>query len=68
MIRVPYEKTVIEKVKVPAELLVACWEPNLDALEVTGDLERVAGLAVASLAACNGDKADIREWQETEVE
>jgi hypothetical protein len=56
-------KTVVEKVKVPAELLAFCNEPDLDQVATTGDLERVAIDAVASLAACNVDKAKIREWQ-----
>lgn len=54
---------VVEKVQVPAELLAFCEEPDLDAVETTGDLERVAVDAVASLASCNVDKAKIREWQ-----
>jgi hypothetical protein len=63
VIRVPYEKVVVEKVKVPDELLRECPEPNLDALETTGDLERVAGEALLYLKECNEDKAKIREWQ-----
>jgi hypothetical protein len=40
--------------------------PDLDTLDTTGDLERVAGEAVASLATCNEDKQRIREWQGVE--
>ena len=56
-------ETVYEKVQVPAELLAFCEEPDLDKIETTGDLERVAIESVASLASCNVDKAKIREWQ-----
>ena len=63
VIRVPFETIRIEKVHAPAELLKPCREPSLDSLETTGDLERVAGEAVASLVACNEDKAALREWQ-----
>lgn len=56
-------ETVYEKVQVPEELLAFCTEPDLDQIKTTGDLERVAVDAVASLAACNVDKAKIREWQ-----
>lgn len=56
-------ETVVEKVQVPAELLAFCEEPELAGVETTGDLERVAIDAVASLASCNVDKAKIREWQ-----
>ncbi len=67
MIKIPIQKTIIEKVVVPAELLEPCREPDLDSLETTRDLERVAGEAIASLSSCNQDKADIREWQEEEL-
>jgi len=63
VIRVPFETTIVEKVRIPAELLEPCREPDLDAVETTGDLERVAGEALASLVACNADKAAAREWQ-----
>ena len=56
-------ETVYEKVQVPAELLAFCDEPDLDEIRTTGDLERVAVEATASLASCNVDKAKIREWQ-----
>jgi hypothetical protein len=36
----------------------------MDPLETTQDLERVAGEAVGSLAACNEDKSRLREWKE----
>ncbi|TFH46052.1 MAG: hypothetical protein E4H01_10685 [Lysobacterales bacterium] len=62
----PFETIVIEKVKVPDELLEFCKEPSLDPLETTGDLERIAGEAVANLAACNVDKARIKAWQGSE--
>ncbi len=65
VIRVPFETTVVKKVEVPAELLEPCREPSLEPLETTKDLERVAGEAVAALAACSEDKARIKEWQET---
>lgn len=66
MIRIPYETIVIEKVKVPDELLQFCKEPDLGTIETTGDLERIAGEAVASLTSCNVDKAKIKSWQEAE--
>jgi len=56
-------KTVIEKVVVPAELLKPCEEPDLDTIETTGDLERVALEGVAAARCGNEDKAAIREWQ-----
>lgn len=62
VIRVPVEKIVVEKVQVPAELLKDCPEPDLDSLNTTGDLERVAGEAILSLQECNKDKERIREW------
>ena len=64
VIRVPFETTVIEKVKVPDELLRQCRSPNLDSLDTTGDIEDVAIEALASLATCNEDKERIRDWQE----
>lgn len=63
VIRVPYETIVIEKESVPAELLEPCEEPDLDTLETTGDLERVALAGVAAARCGNEDKAAIREWQ-----
>ena len=63
IIRVPFETIKIEKESVPAELLEPCPEPNLDALETTGDLERVANEGVAAAKCGNDDKAAIREWQ-----
>ena len=63
IIRVPYETIKIEKESVPAELLEPCKEPNLDTLETTGDLERVALEGVAAAKCGNADKAAIREWQ-----
>ena len=63
IIRVPFETTVIEKVKVPAELTQKCVEPDLDSLETTGDIEDALGEAIISLEACNKDKARIEEWQ-----
>jgi hypothetical protein len=64
VIHVPFETIKIEKVRVPAELLAFCKEPNLVSLRTTGDLERVAGEALASLAACNIDKARVLAWSE----
>lgn len=64
VIRVPFEKTVIEKQFPPAELFRPCRAPELDPLETTQDLERVAGEAVAGLAACDEDKTRLREWKE----
>lgn len=55
-------KTVVEKVKPPTELLEPCPEPNLDVLETTGDLERVAIDALVALTFCNKDKERLREW------
>ena len=66
VIRVPYETTVVEKIRAPAALLEPCRQPDLDPLETTRDLERVAGEAIASLASCNQDKERIRLWQEAE--
>ena len=63
VIRVPFETIKIEKESVPAELLEPCPEPNLDTLETTGDLERVALEAIAGVRCGNADKAAIREWQ-----
>jgi len=62
VLRIPVEKTVIEKVYVPAELARPCPEPNLDSVETTGDVEAVAIDALAALKVCNEDKAAIREW------
>lgn len=66
VIRVPFETTKIEKVRVPDELLRQCRTPNLDQLETSGDIERVAIEALGSLEACNKDKERIRIWQEAE--
>lgn len=66
LIRVPYETIVIEKVRVPEELLRECFEPDLDSLETNGDLEEALGEAVISLQTCSEDKVQIREWQESE--
>jgi hypothetical protein len=63
IIRVPYETIQIEKESVPAELLRPCREPDLDALETTGDLERAAVAGLAAARCGNEDKAKIREWQ-----
>jgi hypothetical protein len=59
-------ETVVEKVTVPAELLEPCEEPDLAAVKTTGDLERTAVKAIASLSLCNQDKVRIREWQEAD--
>lgn len=64
VIRIPYEKIVIEKVKTPEALLVPCVRPNLDRLETTGDLEQALGEAIVSIEACNGDKERIKAWQD----
>jgi hypothetical protein len=56
-------RTVVEKVQVPEQLLDECEVPQLDDVETTGDLERVAIDAIVSLTFCNEDKAAIREWQ-----
>jgi hypothetical protein len=56
-------ETRVEKVQVPAELLEPCAEPDLDQLETTADLERVAIDAIVALVFCNADKTAIREWQ-----
>jgi len=63
VIRVPFETIVIEKESVPAELLEPCREPELDAIETTGDLERVSIAALSAARCGNEDKAKIREWQ-----
>jgi hypothetical protein len=68
VIRVPVTKTVIEKIQTPDNLLRECDRPNMDDLETTGDLERVALEALSSLDTCNQDKKDIKEWQEAEVD
>ncbi len=62
VLRIPVEKTVIEKVYVPAELARPCPGPNLEAIETTGDIEAVALDALAALKVCDEDKAAIREW------
>lgn len=64
IIRVPVETTVYEKVQAPTELLEPCPMPNLDQLETTGDLERVAADALVALTFCNKDKERIKEWQQ----
>ena len=56
-------KTIVEKVNVPSNLLEPCKVPELDDVETTGDLERVAQEALAASACGNEDKAAIREWQ-----
>lgn len=61
-------KTVVEKVEVPAELLEPCPEPNLDDIQTTGDLERVAQEALSAATCGNADKKAISEWQEAELE
>ncbi len=63
VIRVPFETVVIEKERVPSELLEPCPEPSVDKLETTGDLERVALEGIAAAKCGNADKAAIREWQ-----
>ena len=63
VIRVPFETIKIEKESVPAELLEPCREPELDAIETTGDLERAAIAGLAAARCGNEDKAKIREWQ-----
>ena len=60
-------KTVIEKVEVPAELLEPCMLPELDGVETTGDLEKIAQDALAAARCGNADKAAIREWQTEEI-
>lgn len=67
VIRIPFETIVIEKVRVPDELLRQCRSPNLDSIETTGDIEGVAIEALASLETCNQDKERIRAWQEVEL-
>lgn len=61
-------RTVVEKVEVPAALLAPCPEPDLDTLETTGDLERVALEGIAAARCGNDDKQAIREWQEAEIQ
>lgn len=61
--RVPFETTVIEKVKAPENLLERCPEPALDSLHTNKDIEGALGEAIVSLKACNKDKEDIREWE-----
>jgi len=55
--------TVFEKVDIPDELLEPCPEPDLSELKTNKDLEIAAIEAVASLASCNEDKADIKAWE-----
>ena len=66
IIRVPFERTVIEKVRTPEELLRQSRTPDLDSLKTNGDLETRLGEALISLETCNKDKARIKEWQEAE--
>lgn len=56
-------KTVVEKVDVPTFLLEPCEVPELDTVETTGDLERVAQEAITAAVCGNKDKTAIREWQ-----
>ena len=63
IIRVPYERTIVEKVQAPDALLEACPIPDLVALETNKDLETALGEAVISLESCNEDKERIRIWQ-----
>ena len=63
IIRVPYERTVVEKVQAPEALLEACPVPDLVALDTNKDLETALGEAVVSLQTCNEDKESIRIWQ-----
>lgn len=66
VIKIPVDRIVIEKVRVPVDLLAECRRPDMDSLVSTGDLERVAAEAIVSLDKCNADKASIRDWQERE--
>ncbi len=63
IIRVPYERTVVEKVQAPEALLEACPVPDLVALDTNKDIETALGEAIVSLGTCNEDKERIREWQ-----
>ena len=63
IIRVPFERTVIEKVQAPATLLEACSVPDLATLETNKALETALGEAIVSLDSCNEDKEGIRIWQ-----
>ncbi len=63
IIRVPYERTVVEKVQAPEALLEACPVPDLVALDTNKDLETALGEAIISLGTCNEDKERIRIWQ-----
>lgn len=63
IIRVPFERTVVEKVQAPANLLEPCAVPTLDTLKTNKDLETALGEAIISLASCNEDKEGIRIWQ-----
>lgn len=59
--------TVVERVQVPSNLLEPCELPELDEVETTGDLERVAQEALAAATCGNDDKAAIREWREEDL-
>lgn len=63
IIRVPYERTVVEKVQAPEALLEPCLVPDLVALETNKDLETALGEAIVSLETCNKDKERIKDWQ-----
>ncbi len=63
IIRVPFERTVIEKVQTPDALLEACTVPDLATLQTNKDLETALGEAIVSLDSCNEDKEGIRIWQ-----
>ena len=63
IIRVPFERTVIEKVQTPDALLEACPVPDLATLKTNKDLETALGEAIVSLGSCNEDKEGIRIWQ-----
>ena len=63
IIRVPYERTVVEKVQAPEALLEACPVPDLVTLNTNKDLETALGEAIISLETCNEDKERIKIWQ-----
>jgi len=63
IIRVPYERTIVEKVYAPEALLEPCAVPDLVALETNKDIETALGEAIVSLETCNKDKERIREWE-----
>ncbi len=63
LIRVPFERTVVEKIQTPEALLETCPVPDLAALETNKDLETALGEAIVSLDSCNEDKEGIRIWQ-----